>query len=307
MFRDLLVVVDSSNASDNRVELAGSLAAVHDADLIGLYVLPIPEPGPSEHPALIDEIIIRCIRDEQELAREGRRKFEAAVERHGIKGEWRTDGGIASDEVATHARYTDLVIVGQVDPRVKRTVMPPLIPEEVALSAGRPVLVTPFSWTPGKVGNHILIAWNARREATRAVHDALPLLINAELVTVLVVNPENWAMDPHGEEPGADLARHLARHGIVVQVDVVVSHGPNVGEVVRVKARETEADLIVMGAYGHPRVRELILGGVTRDLLREMARAVQRCRLAVTGSALQHLRDEVRRLIARGIPEPADV
>jgi len=270
MFRDLLVVVDSSNASDNRVELAGSLAAVHDADLIGLYVLPIPEPEPSEHPALINEIIIRCIREEQALAREGRRRFEAAVKRYGIKGEWRTAGGIASEEVATHARYADLVIVGQIDPRAKRTVMPPLVPEEVALSAGRPVLVTPFSWAPGRVGNHILVAWNARREATRAVQDALPLLINAELVTVLVVNPENWAMDPHGEEPGADLALHLARHGVVVQVDVVVSHGPNVGEVVRAKARETEADLIVMGAYGHPRVRELILGGVTRDLLREM-------------------------------------
>jgi len=99
MFRDLLVIVDSSNASDNRVELAGSLAAAHDADLIGLYVLPIPEPEPSEHPALIDEIIIRCIREEQALAREGRRRFEAAVKRYGIKGEWRTAGGIASERL----------------------------------------------------------------------------------------------------------------------------------------------------------------------------------------------------------------
>jgi nucleotide-binding universal stress UspA family protein len=272
--KDLLVVVDSSAASDHRVELAASLAAEHGAHLIGLYVLPIPEPDRSEEETrigrIIDDLIKMYNREEQELARVTQGKFEAAIEHHGIRGEWRTAGGFASEVAAVHARYVDLVIVGQGDPKPKRTVMPPLRPEEVALSAGRPVLVTPSSLAHARIGSRILVAWNARREATRAVNDALPLLSKAESVTVLVVDPEKWTIAPHGEEPGADIALHLARHGIAVQVGVTFSEDTNTGEVLRAKAREIGADLIVMGAYGHSRTRELILGGVTWDILHEM-------------------------------------
>jgi nucleotide-binding universal stress UspA family protein len=267
---DLVVVTDSSRASDDRLELAASLAAEHDACLVGIYVLPIPEPEQSEKPRVIDQIIMNCIREEQKQALAVHRKFESALARHGIKGEWRTPGGIAWEETAIQARYADMVIVGQVNPALKGAVISPLCPEDVALSAGRPVLVAPLSWAPTRIGHRILVAWNARREATRAVHDALPLLIKAELVTVLVANPETWVVPPHGQEPGADIALHLARHGIKVQVDVVVAQGTRTGEIVRAKARETGADLIVMGAYGHSRTRELVLGGVTRYMLREM-------------------------------------
>jgi nucleotide-binding universal stress UspA family protein len=197
-------------------------------------------------------------------------KFRAVIERYGVQGEWRTGGGFASDEAAVHARYVDLVIVGQIDPRLKRAVMPPLLPEEVALSAGRPTLVIPFSWSFNSIGNRILVAWNARREATRAVNDALPLLNKAASVTVLVVNPENWVIAPHGQQPGADIALHLAHHGVTVQVEVVFSKNLGVAEVLRGKAHDVGADIIVMGAYGHSRTRELVLGGVTRDMLRDM-------------------------------------
>lgn len=271
--KDLLVVVNSSAASDNRVELAASLAAEHGAQLIGLYVLSVPEPDRTEEEALIDRIITstKWIREEQDLARVVQGKFEGAIDRHGIRGEWRTGGGFASEEAVVHARYVDLVIVGQADPKLKRgAVMPPLLPEEVALAAGRPILVTPLSPGPIRIGKRILVAWNARREATRAVNDALPLLSKAESVTVLVVNPEKWTIAPHGQEPGADIARHLARHGVTVQVEVTYSEDGEVGEVLRAKAREIGADLIVMGAYGHSRTRELILGGTTRDILLEM-------------------------------------
>lgn len=272
--RDLLVVVDSSAASDNRVELAASLATEHSAQLIGLYILPIPEPDRTEEETrigrIVEDLITAYNREEQELARVAQSRFEAAIARHGIRGEWRTGGGFASEESAVHARYVDLAVVGQVDPKLKRAVMPPLLPEDVALSTGRPILVTPFSPGPTRTGNRILVAWNARREATRAVNDALPLLSRAESVTVLVVNPEKWTIAPHGEEPGADIALHLARHGVTVQIEVILSEGASVAEVLRAKAREIGADLIVMGAYGHTRARELILGGVTRDILQEM-------------------------------------
>jgi nucleotide-binding universal stress UspA family protein len=158
-----------------------------------------------------------------------------------------------------------LVVVDSSDER-----MPPLIPEEVALAAGRPILVTPFSWTPSRIGRRVLVAWNARREAARAVSDALPILCKAEWVSVLVVNPEKWAISPHGEEPGADIALYLARHGVKVQVEVAESEAAKVGEVIRARAHKAGAELVVMGAYGHSRTLELILGGVTRDMLCEM-------------------------------------
>ena len=274
--RDLLVVVDSSAASSNRVELAASLAAQHDAHLIGLYVLPIPEAVGTEAETrlgkAIEELMDSINREEQELARAAQGRFEAAIGRHGIRGEWRKGGGFASEEAAIHARYVDLAIIGQIDPKSKDETKPPfpLLPEEVALSAGRPILVMPYSMDAITTGNRILVAWNAQREATRAVNDALPLLSKAESVTVLVVNPETWMMAPHGQEPGADIALHLARHGVTVQVDVTHSDDARVGEVLQAKASETDADMIVMGAYGHSRTRELILGGATRDILREM-------------------------------------
>jgi nucleotide-binding universal stress UspA family protein len=268
--RDLLVVVDSSKASDNRVELAASLAGEHDAHLVGLYILPIPDADRHFRPTLIDAIVDLCIREEKELASEARRKFEDAINRHGVKGEWRTAGGLPSEEAAVHVRYADLAIVGQLDPSFGGAVMPPLLPEEVALSAGRPILVTPVSWTPRKVGSRIIVAWNARREAARAVNDAIPILTRADSVIVLVINPEKRIMSPHGEEPGADIALHLSRHGIMAEVDVTVSDEPNPSDTLRSIARESAADLIVMGAYGHSRTRELILGGFTRDLLQHM-------------------------------------
>jgi nucleotide-binding universal stress UspA family protein len=269
-FRDFLVVVDSSKASDNRVELAASLAGEHGGHLVGLYVLPIPEPNRHLRPTFFDAIIDLCIRKEKELSREARRKFEDAINRHGVKGEWRTAGGFPSEEAAVHVRYVDLGIVGQLDPSIRGGVMPPLLPEDVALSAGRPILITPVSWTPRKIGKRIIVAWNAQREATRAVNDAIPILTNADSVIVLVIDPEKRIMSPHGEEPGADIALHLARHGIKAEVEVAVSDVSGPTDVLHSKTRELAADLIVMGAYGHARTRELVLGGFTRDLLQHM-------------------------------------
>jgi nucleotide-binding universal stress UspA family protein len=268
--RDLLVVVDSSAASDNRIEVAAGLAAEHEAHLAGLYILPIPEADRHLRPTLIDAIIDLCIREEKELAREAHRKFETAIKRHGIEGEWRTAGGFPSEEAAVHARYADVAIVGQLDPAMRGRVMPPLLPEEIALAAGRPVLITPVAWTRAKIGSRVIVAWNAAREASRAVNDALPILQRAASVIVLVVNPEQRIMAPHGEQPGADITLHLARHGIKAEVEVVVSPERDPSDTLRSKAEELHADLIVMGAYGHSRARELILGGVTRDLLRYM-------------------------------------
>src|SRR5206468_1617267 len=131
----------------------------------------------------------------------------------------------------------------------------------------RPVLVLPYAGRFETVGRRVLVGWNARREAARAVHDALPLLRQAESVTVLAIDPVRGAHG-HGEEPAADLALHLARHGLQVTARQTDSAGLDPADVLLNTAADEGADLIVVGGYGHSRVREVVLGGVTRRLLR---------------------------------------
>jgi nucleotide-binding universal stress UspA family protein len=131
------------------------------------------------------------------------------------------------------------------------------------------VLVVPHTGSFTSVGRRVLVGWNASREATRAVHDALPLLAGAESVTVSAVNPRR-GLGAHGEEPGSDIARHLARHGVRVTVEHTAAPEIGAADILLNRASELSADLLVVGAYGQSRLREFLLGGVTRSLLREM-------------------------------------
>jgi len=113
----------------------------------------------------------------------------------------------------------------------------------------------------------VLVAWNGSREATRAVHDALPLLRRAEKVTVLSIDPDE---DAEPRLPGADVSLHLARHGVTAQAATIAGTDVAVGDLLLSYAADHDIDLIVMGAYGHTRLREVVLGGATRTLLRHM-------------------------------------
>ena len=135
------------------------------------------------------------------------------------------------------------------------------------MSSGRPIIVFPQHGTTSRV-RRILAAWNATRESIRAVADALPLLVKAEAVEVLVVEDKRHAAG-HGQEPGADIARHLARHGAQVEVRRMPSGANDVGRLLLSQAAAFNADLLVMGAYGHSHLREWMFGGVTRTVLYE--------------------------------------
>ena len=113
-----------------------------------------------------------------------------------------------------------------------------------------------------------MVGWNAGREAARAVADALPLLVRAAAVEVLIIDAERGPAG-HGQEPGADIARYLARHGAQVEVRRLSSDGEDLGRLLLSQAAAFGADLLVMGAYGHARLNELIFGGVTRTALRD--------------------------------------
>jgi len=165
-----------------------------------------------------------------------------------------------------HAYYADLVIVASPDPA--RQMAGPLgLAESLVMTAGRPVIMLPPGSTVSRL-RRILVGWNARREAIRAVADALPLLVRAEAVEVLVIDHERHPTD-HGQEPGADIARHLARHGAQVEVQRVSSGGEEVGRLLLSRAAAFDADLVVMGAYGHSHLSEWVFGSVTRTVLRE--------------------------------------
>ena len=135
------------------------------------------------------------------------------------------------------------------------------------LTSGRPIIMFPLHGTVSRV-RRILVGWNARREAVRAVADALPILVRAEAVEVLVVDHQRHTTS-HGQEPGADIARHLARHGAHVEVRRPSSSGEDVGHILLSQAAAFGADLVVMGAYGHSDLSEWVFGSVTRTVFRE--------------------------------------
>jgi nucleotide-binding universal stress UspA family protein len=270
-YKTILVHVDAGKRCPARVDLAIRLARQYDAHLVGLHALAPFEP-PGYVLAEMGPAIIEAQRQvaAKELAR-AQSDFDKRVSAAGLgKVEWRSALDDLVDAVTLHARYADLVVIGQVDPAEDSRV-PVDFPERVVLGGGRPVLVLPSAGSFASVGKRILVAWNGSREATRAVTDAIPLLQQADNVHVMAVNPREGE---HGSVPGADIGLYLARHG--VHVEIKTDHGAeiDVGNELLSRAADLDADLIVMGGYGHSRLKEWVLGGATRTILESMTAPV---------------------------------
>ena len=197
-------------------------------------------------------------------------EFRERLRLDGLDGGYRLVEGNVAATIALHARYADLTVLGQTNPYEPHDgVGRDSTAVTTVMSSGRPVLMVPFAGDFPTVGDRVLVAWNASREAARAVNDALPLLEKASLVTVLAVNPRH-GIGGHGDVPAADIALHLARHGVRAEAAHTVANDIPDGEALLSYAADIGADLIVAGAYGHSRARELVFGGVTRTLLAEM-------------------------------------
>lgn len=265
--KDLVVFVDASKGTPTRVEFAAALADKFDSHAIGVFVKP-----PAMVPAYVMAQIppeARKIHDDslEEMAQKAASVFNdrmRAAMRHD-RSEWRVVHGDPTAAMALMGRYADLVVMGQHGPD-EDEIASGLDGDELVLSCGRPVLLVPHSYRIDTVGERVLIAWNASREAARAVADAMPILERAKQVTVLCINPPPSL----GDEPGADIALHLARHGVKAEAAHIFAHDIEPGDALLSRAADLSADLIVMGAYGRPRLRELILGGVTRQMLQQM-------------------------------------
>ena len=267
-YKTILVHLDHRPRSSERLGLALSLAEEFDAHLVGLFApgsprLPsyaLAEGGPLLHDLLEQR--------NAEVLREAERGFREVTQRNGgERSEWRTSKSDPAAAMRLSARYADLVVAGQAEGQYEGDLRG--LADELVLSAGRPVLLVPYAGRFAALGKRVLIAWDAGREAARAVTDALPFLQRAEAVEVSAFDPERGGRK-HGEQPGADVGLYLARHGVKVTVAHQSGARFDVGSQILSRAADSGADLIVMGAYGHARVRELVLGGVTRTMLEAM-------------------------------------
>lgn len=265
-FKTILVHVDTGPSASKRLKLSADLAARFRAHLVGLYVRrPFQAPAFSDAGPAMDSLYRtyeNAVKADEAIAAAA---FRDIIGHTNPASEWRVADGLAEDVVAAHARYADLVIVGQAEPDGSTTTTPADLAETVGMAGERPVLIVPHIGATKPPGRTVLLCWNGSREAARAATGALPILKQAGRVTVLLIDPED---DPAG--PGVRVAAWLARHGVEVVVKRDTAGGSDVGEIILSRAADQDADLIVMGLYGHSRVREWVLGGASRTLLASM-------------------------------------
>ncbi len=265
--KDVLLHIDNTKSCAARTEYAASLARDYEAHLTGVYLMStwtIPAYVDAQIPADVLEQQAKRAESEADKAKQ---QFESRCEYYGVQAEWRSVDGNPVEELVRNARYSDLVVLGQTE-RELPEFLELAFADRVALESGRPVLVVPSIGVKGYVIERILVAWSGSRESVRAVNDALPMLKRAKIVIVLTVNLP--AEERDNDIPGAAISLHLSRHGVNAQAESISNAEISIGDVLLSRSADKSADLIVMGAYGHSRFRELVLGGATRHLLNHM-------------------------------------
>ena len=267
-YKTILVHIDEGKRCPARIEVAIGLARRFDAKLIGLNALtPIDLPGYVLAGGGGVSIVELQKKAAEEQAGRAKAVFEKAVSAAGLStAEWRVSRQNAVAAVTLHGRYADLIVLGQPSAD-EDTGVAGGFAEDVVLEGGRPVLMLPYMGDFPAIGKRVLIGWNASREATRALTDALPFLREAERARVIVINPKPGE---HGAIPGSDIALYLARHGVNVEVQVDRAVEIDVGNEILSRAADFGADLLVMGAYGQSRFREMVMGGASRTIISSM-------------------------------------
>jgi nucleotide-binding universal stress UspA family protein len=269
--KNIGVFIDATPEGEKRVDYAATLAHECGAHLAGIHVVSASHPEHRTDYFVLGEQAIRAwlawqAAADEALTKTVRQRFEAISARHDVSAEFRViRRGGPDEDLILSSLHSDLVVIGQ---RELHELPGYLSPEGLLLASGAPILVVPIGWKSESIGKKILVGWNASREARRAVADALPFLVAASSVTLLVVD-SNKRADRHGEEPGADIALYLARHGAHVEIEQVSSRGSPVADIILSHAADHGVDLIVIGAYSHARSVEVMFGGVTRTLLKQ--------------------------------------
>jgi nucleotide-binding universal stress UspA family protein len=274
-YGDIHVHVDISEAGNERLRIAARIAAFSGAHVTG-YFINVP-PTPLADIALFNETGMRSHADDEELKlivecreRELRRAeamFKVRINQAGLEATWSIVSGDSFAALIPDAIYSDLTILGN-EALVASTSANPYFAGTLAFESGRPVLRIPAEARTDRLGSRILIAWNGRREAARAIADALPLLERASFVTLLqVVKP--WQDIQQGSDALEKIIIHNRHLGVVAERCVVQASEFEIADQILAHANRTDCDLIVMGAYGHSPIGETLLGGVTRSLLKQ--------------------------------------
>ncbi len=270
-FKSIAVFIGTSPSAEARVLFAARLACRHGAHLIGLYAVPSLMSGSAAESFVLGHTAVREV-IAQHRAREdeaiglAKRSLSAICGRQDISFEFRPlVQAEFGDDLVLNSLHADLVVAG--GGSGNGGLPNGWSAETLLLATGVPCILLPESWNGSAAAEHVVVAWNASRQARRAIADALPLLVTAKSVTVLLVDAKKNSR--HGEEPGADIAHYLSRHGVKVAVEQAASNGAPVAGVILDRARQHAADLVVIGAYSHARAAQMVVGGVTRSLLRE--------------------------------------
>jgi nucleotide-binding universal stress UspA family protein len=268
MVKDIIVNLSVTEEGSVVGKYAVSVAAALEAHLTGvafIYDPVVPISGAGYIPAEV----IETQRDDNETAAAAAIKsFTVASDQAGISAEsLMTNASLAGagDQFARMARRFDLAIVGQAQPEISS--LEQIIGETTLFESGRPMIMVPYiQKAPFKTDN-VMVCWDGGRTAARAVADALPLIRKSGQVEIVIVANERGKQD---QIEGADIGQHLARHGLKVDVHRISGGNIDVGDALLSHAADSGADLMVMGGYGHSRLREFVLGGATRSIFESM-------------------------------------
>jgi nucleotide-binding universal stress UspA family protein len=269
MIKDIVVNLSLRDSHDVATDFGVSAATMFEAHLaaVGFVYEPLI-PVMIDMYGLPSEVIESQRVENERAAKAAVDRFNAAVRRTALSAQARTvDAPIdtAPGMFAQIARRFDLSVVAQPEP--ERPVLDRLIVEAALFDSGRPVLVVPYIQKAGLKLDHVMLCWDGSRSAARAAADAMPFIRRAKLVEVVTVASEPTKSE---ELPGADMAHHIARHGAKVKLERITTAETDVASTILSHAADVSADLLIMGGYGHSRLREFILGGVTRGILASM-------------------------------------
>ena len=268
-FKNILIHLDHSSGCQNRLEAAFDLARNFDAPITGLFVVP-DYIVPSYVEAQISVDVITGV-TEKALARARERlvDYQKLAKEAGVSMEGHVLEGQLIPILREHSKYSDLLVLGQDHPEDLDNASYGLA-DSLLFEGACACMVVPHSGKLKPLGKRVLLTWNASRESARALREAMPLLSRAETVVMLSSEPDDGDISmarghPHAQE----LARFLESHDIEAISSGISDPDMSTTDAIIGQAAEMNADLIVMGAYGHTRLREIILGGVTRDLLKQ--------------------------------------
>jgi nucleotide-binding universal stress UspA family protein len=268
MIKDIVVNLSVAEGGGYAGDFAVSIASAVGAHLTGIAFVYDPIIPMATTGYVPPEVIETQQRDNEAAAKVAIDRFNAAAGRAGITVEsdkLPASFASAGEEFGRIARRFDLAVVGQAQP--DRDQVEGLIAESVLFESGRPVIIVPYIQKAPLKLDRVMACWDGSRQATRAIADAMPLLERAGQVELVIVASDPGKQD---EIPGADMGEHLARHGLKVDVNRITEGDIDVADALLSHAADASIDFMVMGGYGHSRLREFVLGGVTRSVLRSM-------------------------------------